>query len=44
MSHPQTDGEPKNLVLQRSDTERPQPPSGFGMYTLRDGLARYAPL
>jgi hypothetical protein len=30
----------EDLVLQRGDAERPLPPSAFGMYTLRGGLAR----
>jgi len=29
-----------DLVLQRSDSERSQPPSALGMYTLRTGMAR----
>ena len=37
------DGALDDLVLQRGDPERPKPPSALGMYTLRDGLARYAP-
>jgi hypothetical protein len=34
----------KDLVLQRSATERPQPPVRLRDEHLRDGLARYAPL
>ena len=34
----------EEFVLKRGDPERPSRPSGFGMYALRDGFARYAPL
>ena len=34
------DGALDDLVLQRGNPERPQPPCAFGMYTLRDNFAR----
>ena len=34
------DGPLDNLVLQRGNAERPQPPSAFGIYARRDGFAR----
>jgi hypothetical protein len=34
------DGPLDDLVLQRGDAERPQPPVRLSMYALRDGLAR----